>query len=331
MTSRTKRLFPATGLAALVAGAFALSMPTLAQDATPAPSTAMPATTSEIDPDAVVATVNGEDITEADLAFAAEDLSQQLQQMPPQQQRPFILRILIDMKVMANAAREAGMADSEMFQRRLDYLADRALRRAYFAESIAGSITPDQVQARYDELTADFQPDQEVRARHILVETEEEAQAIIDELNNGADFAELAQERSLDPGSANGGDLGFFSRGMMVPEFEEAAFSLEEGEVSEPVQSQFGWHVIKLEETRESAPPSFEEVAGQLQQQMLMEAFDARVAELMAGVELEVQDPALAEAVEAQQPMPNAPQGEAGGEDAAAGDDEAAGEDESQQ
>lgn len=269
--------------------------------ATMAPVLAQEVAAPEVSPDTVVATVGGEAITEADLGFAAEDLTQELGQMPPEQRKPFLLRVLIDMKVMAKAGQDAGMADTPLFQQRLAYLEDRALRRAYFAEAIANAVTEETVRAEYDKFVADFTPADEIRASHILVPTEEEANAVKSQLDGGTDFATLAKEKSIDPGAANGGDLGFFGKGMMVAPFEAAAFALTEaGEVSAPVQSQFGWHVIRLEETRQSTPPAFEQVAGQLQQQVLMTTFDETVARLMEGVEIDIPDAELKAAVDAQ-------------------------------
>jgi peptidyl-prolyl cis-trans isomerase C len=307
MTFFPLRLAQTASVLALIMAANAVA-PALAQDAAPAvdapatAETAAPAAPAEqVSPETVVATVGGQPITEADLSFAAEDLAAELQQMPPDQRRPFLLRVLIDMKVMAEAGRTAGMADTPLFQQRLQYLEERALRRAYFAEAIANNITEEAVRARYDEFVTAFEPEQEVRASHILVETEEQAQTLKAELEGGADFAALAQEHSIDPGAANGGDLGFFSRGMMVAPFEEAAFALSEtGQVSDPVQSQFGWHIIRLEETRQSSAPAFEQVAPQLQQQLLMETFDETVERLMSEAQVEIPDPALAAAVDAQ-------------------------------
>ncbi len=252
--------------------------------------------------DAVVAMVGDEPITEADLAFAAEDMAQDLAQMPPEERRAFLVRILIDMKVMSGAAREAGMDQTEIFAQRQKYLEERALRRAYFNEAIAGAVTEDAARAEYDAFVQQFEPQDEVRASHILVESEEEANQIKAELDGGADFAELAKEHSIDPGAANGGDLGFFGHGMMVKPFEDAAFALANvGDVSAPVQSQFGWHIIKLEEKRQSAPPSFEQVAPQIQNQLLMRSFTEKVDELMAGVEIKIEDADLKAKFDAQE------------------------------
>jgi peptidyl-prolyl cis-trans isomerase C len=123
------------------------------------------------------------------------------------------------------------------------------------------------IKARYDKEVAATPPEEEISARHILVETEEEAKALITELDAGKDFAELAKEKSTGPSAGQGGDLGFFTKGRMVPEFEAAAFEITPGEYGkEPVKTQFGWHVIKVEERRETAPPAFEEVADQVRQ-----------------------------------------------------------------
>lgn len=315
MSFSTLRLATTASVLALIMAANAVA-PAYAQDAAPAPAPAAEAPAAEapapVSPDTVVATVGGETITEADLGFAAEDLTQELSQMPADQRRPFLLRVLIDMKVMAKAGRDAGMGDTPLFKQRLAYLEERALRRAYFADAIANSVTEEAVRAEYDKLVADFKPQEEIRASHILVATEDEAKAIKAELDGGADFATIAKEKSIDPGAANGGDLGFFGKGMMVAPFEQAAYALTEiGQVSEPVQSQFGWHIIKLEEKRESSPPTFEQVAGQLQQQLLMTTFDGTVAKLMEGVAIDIPDPALAAAVQAQtEPAAAAGEGE---------------------
>nr|WP_314257134.1 peptidylprolyl isomerase [uncultured Devosia sp.] len=290
-----------TSMLALVIAAAAVAAPATAQDAAPAAEAPAAEAAAPVSPDTVVATVGGEPITEAELSFAAEDLTQELSQMPPDQRKPFLLRVLIDMKVMAQAGREAGMADTPLFAQRLSYLEDRSLRRAYFADAIAASVTEETVRAEYDKFVAEFTPAEEIRASHILVPTEEEANEVKAAIDGGADFATLAKEKSIDPGAANGGDLGFFGKGMMVAPFEAAAFALTDvGQVSAPVQSQFGWHVIKLEEKRQSTAPAFEQVAGQLQQKLLMDTFDATVENLMANVTVDIPDAALKAAVDSQ-------------------------------
>ena len=295
-----------TGILALPIGAQAQS-----QTDTPAQSenSAQAADAASLPP-GVVAMVDGEPITEQEMAFAAEDLAQDLRNVPPQEQPGFLISVLIDMKLMANAAREMNLDQTDMFQQRKRYLEERALRRAYFAQRIS-AISEDDVRAAYDAFVADFRPEKELHARHILLNSLEDAKAVIAELDAGRDFAELAKEKSIGPSGPNGGDLGFFGRGRMVKEFEDAAFALDVGQVSGPVQTQFGWHVIKLEETRESSPPSFEQMARQLQQQLMIDAFDSAVQELKRTAVIKVADPNLADLAQG---------GDAGGADTAAVD-----------
>ena len=295
MFTHSMRLVRTLSLAALLATTTLTA--SFAQDAAPV----APAPAAAVTPETVVATVGGEAITEADLSFAAEDMAQDLAQMPPEQRRAFLLRVLIDMKVMSGAAKAAGMDQTALFAQRLKYLEERALRRAYFADAIAGAVTEEAVRAAYDAYVADFKPEDEIRASHIMVESEDKAKELKAQLDGGADFATLARENSIDPGAANGGDLGFFGPGMMVKPFQDAAFALANpGDISEPVQSQFGWHIIKLEEKRQSSPLPFEQVASQLQQQVLMQTFTKKVDELMSGVTIDVTDPTLKAALDAQ-------------------------------
>ena len=311
MTNKTPKGFRSTlrtlagGL--LVTTAVALSSAAIAQDpATPAeaPAEAAPAAPeapAQPSADTVIATVGGKPITEGDLGLAAEDIGQQLQQVPPDQQRAFLLSVLIDMKVMAEAARENALDQTDEYKARAAFLQDKALRRIFFAEKIATAVTPETVKAVYDEYVAQFTPAEEIHARHILVATEDEAKAVKAALDGGKPFEVEAMEETIDPSGKNsGGDLGFFGKGQMVPEFETAAFALEVGQVSEPVQSQFGWHIIKLDEKRETAPQSFEEMQGQLGQTAIYDAYDAAVSEYRAKYAVDIPDAALAAQVQAQ-------------------------------
>ncbi len=244
----------------------------------------------------VAALVDGVEITETELAFAAEDLANDMRSIPPEEHRAFLISVLIDMKLMANKAREQNLNQSVAYMERLRYLEERALRRAYFTQRVEGGVGEAEVRAAYQELITDQAASPELRARHILVETKEEAQAIVAELEGGRDFAETAQERSTGPSGPSGGDLGFFGRGRMVKEFEDAAFELDVGQISPPVQTQFGWHIIKVEEMRQTPPPPFEQVAGQIQQQLMREQYDVVVNELKDGAVIEIADPAMAAA-----------------------------------
>lgn len=216
-------------------------------------------------PDTVLVTVNGYDITEDEAIMASQDFAEQLQQVPADQRRAVIVDALIDLHLLAMAADETGLDESDEFARRMAYQRARTLRTSYLVDVIAADVTPEVLREAYDEAVADFEPEEERRARHILLETEEDAANVIAELDGGADFATLAAERSTGPSASNGGDLGWFGRGRMVPPFEEAAFALEVGAYSEtPVETQFGFHVLIVEEVRDTEAPTFQELAPQI-------------------------------------------------------------------
>ena len=224
--------------------------------------------------DPVVAKVGAVEIHESELKLAIAGLDPQLANLPDDQKRVAALSSIIDVKLLATVADKEGLKDSADFKQRLAFLTDRELHNAYFKKHVVDAVTPEEVKARYDKEVAAINPEDEIRARHILVKTEEEAKAIIKDLDAGKDFVEIAKEKSTDPNKSEGGDLGYFSKGRMVPEFETAAFALEKGAYSkEPVKSQFGFHVIKVEDKREKPLPTFDEVKEQV------EAYLARKAQ----------------------------------------------------
>ena len=234
-----------------------------AQDANTAP-----------DPDKAVAKVGSSVITEADLAYAAQDYAQQLQRVPPTEWRKVLTDVLVEMKLLAEAGAEEKLAETDDFKRQMAFERTRALRNAYFQKYIQSAITEDEVKAAYDAEYANFQGAPEINAAHILVEKEDEAKDIIKQLEGGADFAELAKEKSTGPSGPNGGDLGFFGKGQMVPEFETAAFALKSGEFTkEPVKTQFGYHVILNKEERTQPAPAFDAAEGQIRQELVLAKF----------------------------------------------------------
>jgi len=242
---------------------------------------ALPAAATALAQDEVVVRVGDATITNADVSRATDMLGPRLTQVPEEQRREVVIQALIDLQVMANAARAAGIDESEDFKAELSFLESQALRDIYFEQEIEGSVGEDEVRARYEEEIAKLDPQEEIQARHILVETAVEADELIDELDNGADFAELAQQHSTGPSGPKGGDLGYFSKGQMVPEFEAAAFALEPGAYTEePVKTQFGFHIIKVEDKREQQPPAFADVEEQLREAMVRELLTQRLAEL---------------------------------------------------
>ena len=287
----------------LAFGLSALSLsPVMAQEAAPAAADAAAAApaAAPVAPNAVIATVNGEKLTEADLGLAEGELSQQFAQLPPEQRRAAALSAAIEIRVMAAQAVATGLDKDPEFQRRMAFLQQRALHGEMVEKGVVNKVTDAEVRARYDQEIANTPPVNEVHARHILVKTKEEAEAIIKQLDGGADFQKLANEHTSDPsGKSNGGDLGWFGPGQMVPEFDKAAFALEVGKYTkEPVQSQFGWHVIKVEDKRTQQPPAFEKVKDQVRSVLLREKYFALVKSVRAGAKVEIADPELQKGVE---------------------------------
>ncbi len=236
-----------------------------------------------------VATIGDLTITAADLAQAEADFRQELAQVPEERRRSVLVDVLVDMTLLAYAAEAAGLDKEPGFQRRLEFLRTRALRNLYVEKQIVGAITPDEIKAEYDRQSAEFEPLDEISARHILVASRQEAEALIAELDAGKDFAELAREKSTGPSAPKGGDLGRFARGSMVPEFEAAAFDLDAGAHSpEPVETQFGWHVIKVEEKGESRPPPLAQMEEQVRSTLVRQKFETVMTRLREQTPIEI-------------------------------------------
>ena len=195
---------------------------------------------------------------------------------------------MIRTKILSAEARSSNLHETETYKRRAALIQDRLLEEALLQKMIADKITDDAIRARYKETVGSFPTSEEVRARHILVKTEAEADAIIKELAGGADFAKLAAEKSTGPSKTRGGDLDYFGKGQMVPPFEKAAFALAKGEFTKKaVKSPFGWHVIKVEDKRQSKPPSFEESREKIGQELSQKIAGDLVEELMAKAKIE--------------------------------------------
>jgi peptidyl-prolyl cis-trans isomerase C len=252
----------------LAAAGLALAQTSAPPAQSPAPSAAPAAKPAEAGGgDKVLARVNGAPITESDLALAAEDPALSLPAMAEAQKRDVILGYLVDLKIGANAAEAAKIGEGPEFARKLAYFRDKLLLDEYLEREVKKAVTPDAVHKLYDETVKNVKPEPEVHARHVLVETEDEAKKVEARLKAGEDFAKVAGEVSKDPGSkTDGGDLGFFTQDRMVQPFAEAAFKLEPGQVSDPVKTQFGWHVIKVEEKRTRPVPPFDEMKEQVEQ-----------------------------------------------------------------
>ena len=235
----------------------------------------------------VLATVDGQPVRLGDAALVYSTLPDQMRQATDEQVLEAITEQLISETLLRKEAEDAKLSEDPAVKARVDAAIRSTLAEAYIARELRQRVTDEKVRAEYDSAISSMPEAEEIRARHILVETKEEADDVVSALEGGADFAELAAERSTGPSGAQGGDLGYFGQGDMVPAFEAAAFELEPGAVSEPVETQFGWHVIKLEDRRNRQPPPFEAVEGQLRQQMVAQAAQEIIEEARAGAEIE--------------------------------------------
>ena len=270
--------------AASVALSLVLCGPVVAQTPTPAPAV----DNETIDLSTVVARVGDKEVTLGELMAMRGQLPAQYQQVPLEAIYEPMLNRAIDQILITKAARASGIADQEEVKAQIEAAADQVIAEAYLTQTITAEVTEDALRKRYEETIAGQSGEEEAKARHILLDSEEAAEAVIAELDAGADFAKLAGEKSTGPSAAQGGDLGWFQAGQMVPEFSEAAFALEPGTYTEkPVQSQFGWHVILLEEKRTADAPSFEQVHDQLTAEMTRELIQARLEKLRSEAKVE--------------------------------------------
>ena len=239
--------------------------------------------------DPVVAKVDGQPIHLSDLKDAAQELPDNMRRMPAQTLYPMLLDQLIDGRALVAEARRTKLDQDPAVQRQVAAAQDRALQTAMLSKEVGPQVTDEAVRARYDRDIAGQPGQDEVHARHILLDSEAEAKKVITELKAGADFAALAKQHSKDPGAAQqGGDLGFFKPDEMVPEFAAVAFALQPGQISpDPVHSQFGWHVIQVVERRHAPPPSYEQARDELRQKMIQEGVQKAVAKARAAASVE--------------------------------------------
>ena len=289
------RVFPASPWrCVLLAGALMVSMPFAALAQTPAA-------------DPVVAKVDGVDVHESDVAMAEEELGASLpQDATPEARRNYLITHLVDMILLSRAAEEQGLSGSDDFKRRFAAMRTKLLAGLMLRQIAQKSVNEEAMHKVYDEAVKQMGDEQEVRARHILVETEDQAKAIQADLKKGADFAELAKQKSKDPAAADGGDLGYFTKDQMVPEFADAAFKLDKGQISEPVKTAFGWHIIKVEDKRKKPVPSYDQVKDQLATVVVQQAQADLVNKLRNQAKIE-----RTEAAAPASPAGNAPAGAA--------------------
>ncbi|MEQ8193507.1 MAG: peptidylprolyl isomerase [Rhodospirillales bacterium] len=245
--------------------------------------------TKESAGDPVFAVVNGEEIRQSTLDDARALLPQELQAVPPSTLYPALMNQIINSMLIAKEARRQGLHKDERMKRRLKRINDQILERAFLIEHIEKQLTEKALQDSYEKLVKETENQSEVHARHILVKTEEEAKGLIKELGQGGDFAALAKKHSTGPSGSSGGDLGFFRKGQMVPAFSDAAFSMKKGEVSRsPVKTQFGWHVIKVEDRRAAKAPAVEEVREKLMSDLSNKIGNELVEELRGKAKIKI-------------------------------------------
>jgi peptidyl-prolyl cis-trans isomerase C len=251
-------------------------------------------------PDPVVATVNGTEIRQSDLALAAEDIGQNLAQLPEAAKREQLVTYLTDIVLLSKAADAKKLADEPDTKRRIAFARNKALMEAMLMGEGKSAVTEPALRAVYQDAIKQMGSDEEVHARHILFRVEKaddkaasdqaegKVKAVIDRLKKGEDFATIAKELTEDPsGKQDGGDLGYFTKDQMVPEFAEVAFKLDKGAISEPVKTQFGWHVLKVEDKRKKQPPEFDKVKEQLESFVVRKAQMDLVTKLRAEAKIE--------------------------------------------
>jgi peptidyl-prolyl cis-trans isomerase C len=242
--------------------------------------------------DPVIARVNGVDIKQSDLALAEEDVGADMQAASPEAKREHLISYLADIIMVTQAADKKNVADNPDFKRRLAFLRNKLLMGFELQQEAKTALTDEALRQTYDEAVKSMSGQEEVRARHILVESEDEAKAILEQLKGGADFATVAKEKSKDPGAAEGGDLGYFTKDQMVPEFADVAFKMYPGQLSNPVKTQFGWHVIKVEDKRTRQPPEFEKVKDQIEAYLARKAQSDFITKLRQSAKVERLDKA---------------------------------------
>ena len=259
------------------------------------------------DKDPVVATVNGTAIHQTDLT-AAEEEAGQLPPMSAEAKKDYLTQFVTDMTLLTQAAEAKKLGDSEQFKQKLEFARKKLLMESLLQSVGKDAVTDAALRKAYDDAVKQMPDEEEAHARHILIrapqgddkagaEAKQKIEAVIARLNKGEDFAKVAGEVTQDPsGKSNGGDLGWFTKDQMVPEFSKVAFELKPGQISGPVQTQFGWHVIKLEEKRKKQPPTFEEVKPQLEQYVTRKAQAELITKLRADAKIEKPETAKTEA-----------------------------------
>ena len=286
---RIHTLLKSSLLASAVGVALAISTPVFAQ------STTADALTGE---DKAVASVNGYEIKTSEVRMAFDDVIGQLPNMPAKLRFPFVVEFLIERHLLAQVAAKEGIGDSDDYKRRLAAYQAKALRDSYLAQKIAPAVTEEEIKAAYDKESAKVKQTERVRARHILVASEKEANDIEEKLKAGSKFEDLAKQYSLDGSKDYGGDLGYFTAPEMVPAFSDAAFKLKVGEISPPVKTDYGWHVIRMDDRKMGAAQPYDQVKSAIRNVLVRDKVQALLASLQGTAKVEILDEDLKKAQE---------------------------------
>jgi len=243
--------------------------------------------------DKVVVVINGHEIKTSEVEIAAEDIAFQLGDLPAKLRYPFLIEYLVERHLLAQAAVKQGIAETDEYKQRLAFYQAKALRDAYFNSTIKPSVTEEEVKAAYDKEASKIKVSERVRARHILVQTEKEAKDVLARLSKGEKFEDIAKQVSLDGSKDYGGDLGYFAAEEMVPEFSKAAFGLKVGEMSQPVKTDYGWHVIKVEDRKQGGAQPFDQVKAGIKAVLMRKKVQDAVSQLRKQAKIEIMDPDL--------------------------------------
>jgi peptidyl-prolyl cis-trans isomerase C len=243
--------------------------------------------------DKVIIVINGHEIKTSEVEIAAEDIALQLGDLPAKLRYPFLIEYLVERHLLAQAAVKQGVAETEEYKERLAFYQAKALRDAYFNSTIKPSVSDEEVKAAYDKEASKVKISERVRARHILVQTEKDARDVLARLNKGEKFEDIAKQVSLDGSKDYGGDLGYFSAEEMVPEFSKAAFALKIGDISEPIKTDYGWHVIKLEDRKQGGAQPFDQVKAGIKAVLMRKKVQDVVSDLRKQAKIEIVDPDL--------------------------------------
>lgn len=219
---------------------------------------------SALSDEVIVATINGSDVRLKDVKDFAKNIPQ-LAELPFNMVYPQLLETMINARVVLQGAETTGVENDAAVQKTLKLARDQVISQAYLEKQLEAKMTPEALQELYMAEMKNFNRQEEVRARHILLGSQKEANDVIAQLNAGVDFALLANTKSLDKEN-QGGSLGYFTKNMMIPEFGDAVFAMKKGQLSAPIKTPFGWHVVLVEDRRLAAPPAFEDVEDQLKQ-----------------------------------------------------------------